>query len=69
MKDQVNAASSADLVVRLQDISGRLIRSENYRVAPGASTLQFNPGSVAAGLYLLNFTSDEGSTVRRIVIR
>lgn len=66
---QVNAASSADLVVRLQDISGRLIRSENYRVAPGESTLQFNPGSAAAGLYLLNFTSDGGSTVRRVVIR
>ncbi len=65
---QVNTPDQTRLTLRLLDMSGKLLHSDNYEVLAGESTLQFTPKEISSGMYLLNFITGKGSSIKRIVI-
>ena len=65
---QASVSSSTELLLRLLDTSGRLIKTVRYNLPAGESTLQFNTGNVAKGMYFLQFTTEAGTTVQKIQI-
>ncbi|MBK7870235.1 MAG: T9SS type A sorting domain-containing protein [Saprospiraceae bacterium] len=66
---QVTTPDKTKLSVRLLDMSGKLIQTANYEILAGDNTLKFTPNKIAKGIYLLNFTSDKGNAVKRIIIQ
>lgn len=66
---QAELPEQTRLNVRLFDLSGKMLQSIDYEALAGETTLQFNPGDVAKGIYILNITTNRGTVVDRLVIQ
>lgn len=60
---------STRLNVRLFDLSGKMMKTIDYEAIAGETTLQFEPGNLARGMYILNITTNRGTVVDRLVIQ
>lgn len=66
---QVQAQNHTNVDVRLFDLAGKLIQTNNYDVLAGASTLEFYSNQVAQGIYIMQVITDSGTLTKRIVIQ
>lgn len=57
------------LNVRLFDMAGKLLQTADYDTIAGENKLQFTPGNLPKGIYVLNFVADKINVVQRIVIQ
>lgn len=50
--------------IEISDLNGRVVQNQSFE---NVSSLEMNIASVAAGVYLLNITSDKGTITKKIV--
>ncbi len=61
---QLQGLSKRGGVIRIYDVTGKLIRSQEVR----GSTIQLSVSNFKNGLYLVNYTTDEGQVNRKLLI-
>lgn len=64
---KVNSNIDEDASVRVFGLDGRLIFGENYKISPGENDFSFNPGKLATGVYIVDYTSKSGRKTAKIV--
>jgi hypothetical protein len=60
----VNSANALVNAVNFTDLNGRIVKSAKFN---GAADAQVNISDLASGVYMMNISSDKGTTVKKIV--
>jgi hypothetical protein len=60
----VNSASALVNAINFTDLNGRIVKSAKFN---GAADAQVNISDLASGVYMMNISSDKGTTVKKIV--
>lgn len=58
-----------DLNVKLMDMTGKVLRNSRYDGNQGANQLRFDLQGVAKGLYLLEISTPDGKSVRKVTVQ
>ncbi len=66
---EVNVPDRTQLSVRLYSYAGQLLKEQHYDALTGSNVLQFAPGNVPVGLYLLGIVTAKGLVFERIVVQ
>ena len=64
-----NALQQVDLNIYLADVSGRIIRKQNFAGHQGENSLTFNLDNVSKGIYFLNIQGGGSSLRYKVVVR
>lgn len=59
----------SQLGVRLMDLTGKTLRQEQYEAVQGANQIRFALDGVAKGMYLLEISTPEGKSVRKVTVQ
>lgn len=63
--DVINVANAQNINdINIVDLNGRIVKSAKFN---GASEAQVNISDLSAGMYLMNVSSDQGTTTKKIV--
>lgn len=61
---------TAEVLIKLTDISGRIIKTKRYETVEGNNILKLQiPKSIAKGIYFLDIESDNKRTVKKMILR
>ena len=66
---QINSEKALDATIKLFNVAGLLIKTENHRFAAGYSTQNVSVTGMANGTYILTLESENGVINKRIVIQ
>lgn len=64
----ISGMESSELAIELIDLQGRKIAAWSHETASGALSTQVDVSSFARGVYYLRFTSDSGSSTRKLIL-
>src|SRR5690606_18599144 len=65
--DVINIANAENILVNgveIVDLNGRVVKSVNFN---GVTQAQINISELSSGMYLMNVSSDQGTTTKKIV--
>jgi len=72
-KDKINvsfnAKDQADLQISLNDLSGKQVLTNKYRVAKGENQLSVDVNGLSKGVYVLNLVTEKGTIHYKVVIK
>lgn len=63
----VKCAAPITVQVKIFKMDGNMAKQESHNLAKGVNELNINMNDLAAGMYMVQFYSKEGSAVRRFV--
>jgi hypothetical protein len=58
---ELHSESHQSMKVRWTNISGRLLREENYKLSKGVNAIKVDPGSLSGGSYYIQIQMDDGT--------
>jgi hypothetical protein len=64
-----NALQNVDLNIYLADVSGRIVKVQNYASHQGENSLTFDLDNVSNGIYFLNIQGEQSSLRYKVVVR
>jgi hypothetical protein len=70
VNDKMNIvlAEAGQYQITLQDLSGRVLITENNKAVGASETVTINVGQLAAGIYMVTVTSDSGKTYNQKIV-
>jgi len=64
----IDLKTATNLTLKLYDVSGKiLVNQRKHQLTTGLTTIDFDVGHLASGIYLLGVETNKGQTVRRVV--
>jgi len=61
-------SSNKEVLLRIYDLSGRLVLSENSKTAKGKNIIKIDAAEISPGVYILNMKSGEDSYKEKLII-
>ncbi len=62
-------ALTGEVAMHIYDLNGRLVKTQNFNSIQANSALRINVSDLATGEYLLSFSTDKGSIVKKLVVK
>ncbi len=62
---EINSKKSQSIEISITDATGRICRNETLKIASGNNHLKLDATAFAAGIYLLNVKTEEGTILRK----
>ena len=66
---QVEMESTADVVMELLSVSGKVLVTRNSTLQAGQNTLELTDDILSAGLYFVRLNTPRGSVVRKLIVQ